>query len=94
MTKPRPHDDAMFATANRWYEERIRAIVETDENIGKLITIDIETSDYQIIERRDAVQAIDTVFAKNPGTEVLRLRIGYPSVDSFGGVRLMPSKRP
>jgi len=94
MTQPRLHDDAMFDTAGQWYEERIRSVVETDENIGKVIAIDIETGDYAIRPKNQSMEATDEILAKNPGTEVLQLRIGYPAVDSFGGVRLMPSKRP
>jgi hypothetical protein len=30
------------------YENQIRAKVETQENIGKIISIDIETGDYEI----------------------------------------------
>ena len=94
MAEERTHNEEIWQRAEEWYENRIRPIVETDENIGKLITIDVETGDYEISTRRDSVHAIQKLIAQNPGTKVLQLRIGYPAVDSFGGVRLMPSKRP
>ena len=78
---------------NAWYDNHIRALVETDENIGKIITIDVETGDYELSERRDSAQATSKLLAKNPGTQVLQKRIGYDVVDTFGGLRLMPSKR-
>jgi len=94
MTQERIHTDEMYDRASQWYEERIRAVVETDDNIGKVIAIDIETGDYAIRPKNQSMDATDEILAKNPGTKVLQLRIGYPAVDSFGGVRLMPSKRP
>jgi len=93
MTQARIHPDEDFDRASQWYEERIRPIVETDENIGKVISIDVETGDYAIRPKNQSMEATDEVLAKNPGSQVLQLRIGYPAVDSFGGFRLMPSKR-
>lgn len=77
---------------NAWYDNSLRALVETDENIGKIITIDVETGNYELSDRRGSTEAIDKLLSKNPGTQVLQKRIGYPAVDSFGGIRLMPSK--
>ena len=94
MAGERIHPDEMYDRARNWYEDRIRSVVETDENIGKVISIDVETGDYAIRPKNQSMEATDEIIAKNPGTEVLQLRIGYPAVDSFGGFRLMPSKRP
>lgn len=94
MTQERIHTDANFDRAEQWYEERIRSVVETDENLGKVIAIDVETGDYEITDLYTSLEATKKILAKNPGTKVLQLRIGYPAVDSFGGFRLMPSKRP
>ena len=44
------------------YETKIRPIVETDENIGKLISINIETGDYAI---GDDLLAMRTRFSQN-----------------------------
>ncbi len=94
MTKERSYTDEDFDRAEEWYETRIRPIVETDENIGKVIAIDVETGNYAIRPKSQSLEATEEVLAKNPGSQVLQIRIGYPAVDSFGGVRLMPSKRP
>ncbi len=93
MTQERIHTNEDFDRAEEWYETRIRPLVETDENIGKVIAIDVETGDYAIRPKNQSLEATREVLAKNPGSKVLQLRIGYPAVDSFGGVRLMPSKR-
>ena len=94
MTQERLHTDEMYDRARDWYADRIHPVVETEDNSGKVIAIDIETGDYEITERHTSIEATKKLLSKNPGSKVLQLRIGYPAVDSFGGVRLMPSKRP
>jgi len=94
MTEIRIPREEIAPRGNAWYDNHIRAQVETNENIGKIITIDVETGDYELSERHNSIEAIDKLLAKNPGTQVLQKRIGYVAVDTFGGIRLMPSKRP
>ena len=65
------------------YENKIRPIVETDENIGKLISIDIETGDYAIGD--DLLANADALFAKHPGAALHGERIGYDAVYAIGG---------
>jgi hypothetical protein len=64
------------------YETRLRSKVETDENIGKLISIDINTGDYEIGER--PLIAIQRLPARRPDAEIWTERIGY---DAVYGVR-------
>jgi len=59
--------------------------VETEENIGKLISIDIETGEYEIGDDR-SLAAPRSLQARHPGAALYTLRIGYNVVDSFGGV--------
>lgn len=68
------------------YEQNIRAKVETDENIGKIVMIDINSGDYEI----DSVglQASRRLRARHPDAVLLALRIGYDAVDAFGGAEL------
>lgn len=95
MTEIRIPREEIAPRGNTWYDNHIRAQVETEDNLGKIITIDVETGDYELSDRRGStIEAIDKLLAKNPGTQVLQKRIGYDAVDTFGGVRLMPSKRP
>jgi hypothetical protein len=70
--------------ANALYESRIRAMVETSENIGKMVIIDIETGDYAIGE--SDIQAVHTLKEKNPNARLFGIRIGYDVAVSLGGV--------
>lgn len=69
--------------------ERIRPAVETPENIGKLIIMDIDNSEYVIDEL--GIEASRLLQARHPGATLYALRIGYKTVVSFGGVlELLP----
>ena len=65
------------------YEKRIRSLVETEENIGKIVSIDIETGDYEIGE--DLISTGDRLFARHPGAALYGARIGYNAVYAVGG---------
>ena len=64
------------------YAERLRDSVETEENIGKVIVIDLKTGDYEIDD--DGLQASHRLRAKHPGGPLHGLRIGYDAVEGFG----------
>lgn len=66
------------------YEQQIRQHVETKENIGKQIVIDIETGDYEIDE--DGLKASRRLMAKHSDAALYGLRIGYDAVYAIGGV--------
>ena len=59
--------------------------METEGNIGKLISIDVETGDYEIGDDAD-VDAPLRLHAKHPGAAVYTLRIGYNAAVALGGV--------
>ena len=64
------------------YEQSIRKQVELEENIGKVISIDIETGDYEIDD--DPLTAGRRLQAKHAGAAFYGKRIGYNAVYSFG----------
>jgi hypothetical protein len=66
------------------YEKSIRAQVETEENIGKQIVIDIDTGDYEIDE--DGLAASRRLLASHPDAALYGARIGYDAVYTLGGV--------
>ena len=70
--------------AYRIYESKIRHKVETEANIGKMVIIDIETSDYEVDET--GLQAAKSLQAKSPYARLFGIRIGYNVAASFGGV--------
>ena len=67
-----------------WYAESIRAKVETRENIGKMVIIDVETGDFEVDEL--GLEASRHLQAKHPGAELYGIRIGYKSAEVLGGV--------
>jgi hypothetical protein len=70
--------------ASRLYDSEIRQKVETKENIGKMVIIDIETGDYEVDET--GLQASRNLYAKHPYARLFGIRIGYNVAASLGGV--------
>jgi hypothetical protein len=66
------------------YEGEIRSAVETDENMGKMVIIDIETGDYEVDET--GLQAARNLQSKHPYARLFGIRIGYNVAASLGGV--------
>jgi hypothetical protein len=65
------------------YDQTLREKVETEENIGKIIAIDIETGDYEIGE--DLLQTGRRLLARHPDAATWTKRIGYNAVYALGG---------
>ena len=93
MTKPHMSNDEIARRGKEWYENSIRAVVETEANDFKIILIDVLTGDYEIDNDANAVALSRRMHAKHPASFFYKMRIGYPVVYSFGGVPLMPSKQ-
>lgn len=66
------------------YENHIKQQVETEENIGKMVIIDIETGNYEV--DRTGLQAAEHLSQTNPNARLFGLRIGYNVAASFGGI--------
>jgi hypothetical protein len=64
------------------YEQEIRGKVEAEEIIGKLISIDIETGDYEI--DIDPLEAGRRLQERHPGAAMYGKRIGYDAVYAIG----------
>jgi hypothetical protein len=76
-------DDRVSTIGHEIYETRLRPKVETDENIGKLISIDINTGDYEIGDK--PLPTIKRLQARRPEAEIWTERIGYDAVYAVGG---------
>jgi hypothetical protein len=79
------------------YDERIGPLVETEENIGKEIVIDVETGNYAIIDESGdggGLAARDSLLQKNPGAVLYGMRIGYDVAYALGGSLERRSTRP
>ena len=85
MPHPPLSDEEICERGQELYEHGIRDQVETEENIGKLISIDIETGDYEIGDDI-SIDAPLRLHARHPGAAVYTLRIGYNAAVSLGGV--------
>jgi hypothetical protein len=83
MPHPRFSNDEIDRRGQELYDQKIAPPVETDENLGKIIVIDIETGDYEI--DADGLTASHRALAKHPGAALYGLRIGYDAVESVDG---------
>ncbi|MCX6368065.1 MAG: hypothetical protein NTX57_15380 [Armatimonadetes bacterium] len=83
MPHPRFSGDEIVRLGEELYEATVRALVETDENIGKIVSIDVETGDFAV--DADPVRAGLQVQAKHPGAAIYGKRIGYNAAFALGG---------
>ncbi|MGC9526947.1 MAG: hypothetical protein ACP5D7_15545 [Limnospira sp.] len=70
--------------AKQLYENSIRQQVESENDIGKMVIIDIETGDNEVDET--GLQAARNLRKKHPNARLFGIRIGYNVAVSFGGV--------
>ncbi len=66
------------------YQQRIRELVEHEENIGKMVIIDIETGDYAVDDI--GIASAEQLHARRPNARLYGIRIGYNVAESLGGV--------
>ena len=66
------------------YENSICQCVEVEQNIGKMVIIDIETGDYEV--DKTGLQASRNLSKKHPNARLFGIRIGYNVAVSSGGV--------
>jgi hypothetical protein len=65
------------------YNRSIRTQVETRDNVGKIIAIDLDTGNYEIDD--NLLEAIDRLQAQFPDAIVWAERIGFNAVYAVGG---------
>ena len=65
------------------YEKSIRVKVELEENIGKIVSINVETGDYEIGD--DLVETSLRLRAKQADAALWGERIGFDAVYAVGG---------
>jgi hypothetical protein len=64
--------------------ERLRPQIETPENLGKLIVMDVESGEYEIDEL--GIETSRRLHQRHPGASLYALRIGYKAVEALGGI--------
>lgn len=83
MTRHSLNKEEIAQRGKELYETRIRTQVETAENIGKIISIDVETGDYEIAD--DLVESSLRLQANQPDAAIWAERIGFNAVYAVGG---------
>lgn len=83
MGHPRFSGEEIARRGQALYEQTVRASVETEDNVGKILSIDIETGDYEIGE--DLLAPARRLLEKRPEAAIYGLRIGYNAVFALGG---------
>ena len=74
----------VVAAGKTIYEQQIRQLVETSENIGKMLTLNIETGEYSIGD--NPAETILSLKQQDPLSKLFTLKIGYGTGVSFGGL--------
>ena len=69
------HGDEIERLGTELYQRQIRAQVETEENIGKICAIDVETGEYYVAD--DVLEAARPLQEKHPDAALWGERIGY-----------------
>ena len=83
MPAPKLNDEEIIQRGKELYEKQIRPKVETAGNIGKLISINVETGDYEIGD--DLLITSRRLQAKQSDAAIWAERIGYDAVYTIGG---------
>jgi hypothetical protein len=66
------------------YEEHLRARFDTDENLGKILSIDVNSGDHEMGEDGDDIEILDRLRSRRPDAEIYTLKIGYPAAVALG----------
>ena len=83
MTHPRLSKEEIARRGKALYASRLRDRIETTENIGKIVAIDVETGDYEIGD--DLVLPSLRLRAKHANAALWAERIGFDAVYAVGG---------
>ncbi|RCJ37343.1 hypothetical protein A6770_14525 [Nostoc minutum NIES-26] len=83
MSYPKVSDEEITRRGRELYEKSVRAQVETPENIGKIISINVETGEYEIGD--DLVVTSLRLRAKQADAALWAERIGFNAVYAVGG---------
>ncbi len=62
---------------------RLRDEIETPENIGRIIVIDINSGDYEVASDELGIAVSQRLQGRHPDASLYGLRIGYKTAISF-----------
>lgn len=86
MPHPNLSSEAIAQRGQSLYANRIRSQVETADNIGKLVSINVESGEYEIGD--DLVIIGGRLQDRHPGAAIWTERIGFNAVYAIGGTRI------
>jgi hypothetical protein len=66
------------------YDRSVRSTIETAENLGQFLTLEVETGNYCLAS--NMVDSILPLKQQYPLGRLFTLRVGYPTAASFGGL--------
>ena len=84
MEQTKLQRDEIGRQARSLYEQRIRQQVEKEENIGKMVIIDVDTGDFEVDTL--GIESARKIRQRHPHAHLFGMRIGYNVAESFGGV--------
>jgi hypothetical protein len=76
------HDRAT-EEGSRIYQQQLRKKLERDENVGKVLVIDVDTGEYEMDE--DGNAAVRRIREKHPDHLLYRMRIGAKATYTMAG---------
>lgn len=77
-------NEEVVTAGSKLYEQKIRPLVETPENIGKMLTLDVETGEYKI--GSNSIEGAIELKKNRPMARLFTVRIGHDVGVSFGGL--------
>ena len=83
MTQKSPEESTdIIAEAKVLYDAKIRAQVETAENVGKIVLLDVNSGDYRLVsdERGQRLKVNQEMLAAKPDARILAFRVGFKPV--------------
>jgi len=83
MLNPKISGEEITNRGKEIYEKIIRPLAEKTENIGKIISINVETGEYEIGD--DLIITSRRLQAKQPDAPIWAGRIGFNAVYAVGG---------
>jgi hypothetical protein len=83
MVPPNINDREIAQRGQDIYDREIRLRVETVANVGKIVSIDIDTGNYEIGE--DILDLSTRLQLKSPHATIWAERIGFNAVYAIGG---------
>ena len=82
MTAPTRPKAEIARLGKEIYERDIRRQVEADYH-GEVVVIDVDSGDYAIANT--GLAAADALRERRPAPDVWAVRVGYPTLRTFGG---------